>query len=178
LFRMHRLGAKIKEVPIAFGLRDAGKSKMEHNNIIDSMKVVLMLRAKESQNFLKFVVVGFIGLFTDVGLFTVLRLLVLPSNYSSAVSGLIAMTVTFILNNTWSFKERKITSAKQTLKSIVIYYTMSYIPILFRSWLIALAEGNFGKGSLVAYTAFFIGVVVGLVWNFTVYSRIIWRRKR
>jgi len=178
LFRMHRLGAKIKEVPIAFGLRDAGKSKMEGNNIIDSMRVVLTLRARESQNFLKFIVVGFLGLFTDTGLFTVLRLLLLPSNYSSAVSGLIAMTVTYILNNAWSFKERRITSVKQTLKSIVIYYVMSYVPILFRSWLITVAEKQFGKGFLVAYTTFFIGVVIGLVWNFTVYSRIIWRKRR
>jgi dolichol-phosphate mannosyltransferase len=177
LFRMHRLGAKIKEVPIVFGLRDIGKSKMEGNNIIDSMRVVLTLRAKESQNFLKFVVVGFLGLFTDTGLFTIFRLF-LPSNYSSASSGLIAMTVTYIMNNTWSFKERKITSIKQTLRSIVIYYTMSYVPVLFRSWLITMSEKQFGKGGLVAYTAFFIGVVIGLVWNFTVYSRIIWRRKR
>jgi hypothetical protein len=103
---MHRLGAKIKEVPIVFGLRDIGKSKMEGNNALDSLRVVLTLRVKESQNFIKFVVVGFIGLFTDTGFFTVLRLTLLPSNYSSGISGLIAMTVTYILNNTWSFRER------------------------------------------------------------------------
>lgn len=178
LFRMRKLGAKIKEIPIVFALREAGESKMERNDPIDAMRVVLTLRIRDSQNFIKFFVVGLLGLFTDTGLFTVLRLMLLPSNYSSAISGLVAMTVTYIFNNAWSFKERKITSAKQTLKSIALYYVMSYIPILFRSGLIAVAETQFGKGGLVAYTAFFIGVVIGLVWNFTVYSRIIWRRKR
>jgi dolichol-phosphate mannosyltransferase len=43
-FRMHKLGAKIKEVPIQFGLRDRGNSKMESNNFMDSLRVVLTLR--------------------------------------------------------------------------------------------------------------------------------------
>jgi dolichol-phosphate mannosyltransferase len=38
LYKMHRLGAKIAEIPIAFGLRDRGISKMERNNFMDSLK--------------------------------------------------------------------------------------------------------------------------------------------
>jgi dolichol-phosphate mannosyltransferase len=42
LFRMHKLKAKFKEVPIAFGLRDRGDSKMEKNNFSDSLETNLL----------------------------------------------------------------------------------------------------------------------------------------
>ena len=34
LYKMHKAGAKIKEVPIQFGLREEGISKMERNNMM------------------------------------------------------------------------------------------------------------------------------------------------
>ena len=54
LFKMHKKGAKIKEVPIEFGIRDRGDSKMEKNNALDSLRVVLTLRYNENKNFFKF----------------------------------------------------------------------------------------------------------------------------
>ena len=176
LFQMHKLGAKIKEVPIVFGLRDRGDSKMERNNLIDSLKVVLTIRVKESQSFIKFMVVGFAGLFTDLGIFNLLRLVIL-SQYASAASGLVAMTVTFAFNNLWSFGDRKITKPAIIIKSFAVYGVFSYIPIIFRSWLVKQAVSWFGNSWSVANASFFVGVVVGLVWNFTVYSRIIWKKE-
>ncbi len=185
LYRMYKQGAKIKEIPIAFALRDRGDSKMEKNNFMDSLKVVIKIRLRESQNFFRFIVVGFAGLFTDLGLFNILRTLVFSSGepeisarYSSAISGLVAMTVTYILNNYWSFSDRKVTSITRLLRNAPLYYISSYIPILFRSWFTGYSVATFGNTFLVANTAFFIGVVIGLVWNFTVYSRIIWRKTK
>lgn len=176
LYKMHKLGAKIKEIPIAFGLRDRGESKMEKGNFKDSMKVVLLIRWRESQSFIKFLVVGFTGLFTDTFFFNLFRTLLETSRLASAFSGLIAMIVTYTLNNTWSFRDRKITSTARTIKSMIIYFGSSYIPIIFRSWLVGFSVKTFGDTALVANAAFFVGIIIGLVWNFTVYSRIIWRK--
>jgi dolichol-phosphate mannosyltransferase len=175
MYKMHKLGAKTIEIPIIFGLRDRGDSKMEKNNLVDSLMVVIKIRARESKSFLRFLVVGIAGLFTDMGLFNILRLGLLTSRYASAFSGFIAIFVTYTLNNNWSFSERKISTLSKTLKSLVIYYIFSYIPVVFRSWLIGFSVRIFGDSFLVANSAFFVGVVVGLVWNFTVYSKIIWR---
>jgi len=178
LYKMHKLGAKITEVPIAFRLREEGSSKMEGNNMLDSIKVVLMLRLGELQRFLKFVIVGFIGLFTDLGIFNLLILLTaLSGEYASGVSGFIAMNVTFLLNNFWSFGDVKATRIKELLGKIPLYYLISYIPIIFRSLLIPLAIAKIADTWLVANLAFLIGIVFGIVWNFTFYSKIIWRRK-
>jgi dolichol-phosphate mannosyltransferase len=178
LFKMHRLGAKIKEIPIKFGLRDRGDSKMERNNLSDSLRVVLTLRFNENKNFFKFCIVGFAGLTVDAGLFNILRVTALPSNISAIVSGFIAMVTTFLLNNYWSFKERKLEGGANKLVSLVVYVISSLIPIFVRSQLVRIATTAYGDTLLVSNTAFFIGIVLGLIWNFTVYSKIIWRKKK
>ncbi len=179
LYKMHKAGARIKEVPIQFQIRDEGDSKMEKNNLIDSLRVVirLRLRDKDTQKFLKFCAVGFIGLFTDAGLANIFRLTILSSKNAPLVSGLIAMLVTFLLNNFWSFNENKIKGTYKKISYFIIYCLSSYVPIIFRSFLVGFAVTSFGNTFIIFNSAFFIGIVIGLIWNFTVYSRLIWRKK-
>ena len=177
LFKMYKLGAKIKEVPITFGLRDRGDSKMERNNFIDSLRVVLSIRFNENSNFFKFVAVGFVGLFVDSGLFNILRLTPLGSSLATPISGSIALMTTYILNNYWSFSDRKIESPNKKLIGFMIYVISSIIPILVRTKLVFIAISTFGDTFVVSNTAFFIGIVFGLVWNFLIYSKIIWRKR-
>jgi dolichol-phosphate mannosyltransferase len=177
LYKMHKAGAKIKEVPIQFGLRDEGSSKMEKNNLKDSLRVVFFLRLKDeqTQKFLKFCVVGFVGLFVDSGLFNILRIIIKNSKSSSLISGFIAMIATFLLNNFWSFRKNKIKGSDKKVLSFIIYVVSSYIPILVRSQLIKLSITRFGDTFWPSNIAFFIGILFGLVWNFLVYSKIIWK---
>jgi dolichol-phosphate mannosyltransferase len=177
LFKMHKTGAKFKEIPIQFGLRDRGDSKMERGNAVDSLKVVVKLRLVESKRFIKFVLAGFAGMFSDLTIFNILRFFLLSSPIASAISGIFAMMVTYTINNFWSFRDRKKTKIWQNIKSFAFYGASSYIPILIRSWLVAVFVRNFGDTFFVANTAFFIGILFGLVWNFTIYSKIIWRKK-
>ena len=177
LYRFIKIGAKIKEIPIQFALRDGGKSKMEQNNMLESLRVVILLKLRDSINFIKFGIVGFAGFVTDTALFNFLRISLLSSEYASAFSGFLAMILTFLLNNAWSFSERKIETPGARLKVFVPYAISSYIPIIFRSWLVAYSLERFGDTTLIANAAFFVGMLIGLVWNFTVYSKIIWRKK-
>jgi dolichol-phosphate mannosyltransferase len=177
LYKMQRLGAKIVEVPIKFGLRDRGDSKMERDNMLDSLRVVLLLRYQENKSFFKFIVVGFTGLFVDSGLFSFLRLTRLDSGLASAFSGFMGMVTTFSLNNIWSFGDRKLSGWQKNVSSFIVYFVSSYIPIIFRSWLIDFSIRRYGEGALVEYSAFFVGILVGLIWNYTVYSRVIWKKK-
>jgi len=176
LFKMYKLGAKVKEVPIAFGKRDRGDSKMEKNNFADSLRVVIMLRFNENQSFFKFLAVGFIGLFVDTSLFNVLRLTSIGSNYAALISGGLAMLTTFLLNNYWSFNKHKIEGISKKILGALIYVISSSVPILVRSKIVYFAGQNFGDTFLISNIAFFIGIIFGLVWNFTVYSKIIWKK--
>lgn len=176
LFKMYKLGAKVKEVPIAFGKRDRGDSKMEKNNFADSLRVVIMLRFNENQSFFKFLAVGFIGLFVDTSLFNVLRLTSIGSNYAALISGGLAMLTTFLLNNYWSFNKHKIEGISKKVLGALVYVISSSVPILVRSKIVYFAGQNFGDTFLISNIAFFIGIIFGLVWNFTVYSKIIWKK--
>lgn len=176
LYKAKKVGAKIGEVPIEFGLRDRGDSKMEKNNFMDSLRVVLMIRAKENPSFFKFLIVGTAGLGTDTILFNTLRLFT-ASGTASAIAGFFAMIVTYTLNNFWSFKHQKKENKWIFVRDFPIYAVSSYIPIIFRSFLVRYGEETFGKTFIVDNIAFFIGISIGLVWNYTVYSKFIWRKK-
>jgi len=180
LYKMHKVGAKIKEVPIKFGLRDEGDSKMEKNNLKDSLRVVITLRLRdeETRKFLRFCIVGLIGFIVDSGVFNILRLLIQNSKTASLLSGLIAMMTTFALNNLWSFKQNKLEGAKNSVVSFLVYVISSYVPIFLRSELIKFSSSRFGDTFWVVNIAFLIGVAFGLIWNFIVYSKIIWRKKK
>jgi dolichol-phosphate mannosyltransferase len=179
LFKMHRLGARIKEVPIAFGVRDRGDSKMESNNAMDSLKVVVMLRVNENKSFFKFLAVGFTGLFVDAGLFNIFRLLpFLGASLGALLSGTLAMFTTFMLNNYWSFGDRKLKSSKDKVLGVIVYFASSYVPILLRSKLVDLSVSLFGDTFIITNAAFFVGILFGLIWNFTVYSKVIWKKDK
>jgi dolichol-phosphate mannosyltransferase len=177
LHKMHRLGARIQEVPIAFGLRDRGDSKMEKNNMLDSLRVVITLRLRELEGFIKFGLVGFFSFFADLGLFNLfLWQTSLSEGNSSALSGFISINITYMLNNFWSFGKRKISDPVKILKKAPLYYLISYVPIFFRSkFLIPFALDLLGNNQFVANIALVIGVALGLVWNFFFYSKIIWK---
>jgi len=180
LYKMHKAGAKIKEVPIHFGLRDEGESKMEGNNLKDSLRVVITLRLRDpdTKKFLRFCVVGFIGFFVDTGLFNLLRVYTENPKTSSLISGFIAMLTTFTLNNFWSFKKNKIEGTRKKITGFIIYIISSYIPIFLRSQMIKFAVSRFGNTFWVANITFLIGVILGLIWNYCVYSKIIWKDKK
>ena len=178
LYRIHKLGAKIKEIPIQFGLRNKGNSKMEKNNFVDSIRVDLTLRFNENKNFFKFLIVGIVGLAVDTGLFNLLRVLLSNSTTAALISGSIAMIATFLLNNHWSFKENKIEGLSKKIMSIIVYVVSSSVPLVVRSKLVYFANKWYGDTFLISNIAFFIGIAFGLIWNFTVYSRLIWREKK
>lgn len=177
LYKMYKQGARIAEIPIEFGLRDRGDSKMERNNAIDSLRVVISIRIEENKNFFKFCAVGLCGLVTDTLLFNIFRITVFDPALSVVVSGFIAMLVTFILNNIWSFGERRIFGFLNLAGTFVFYGGSSLIPIFIRSQLVDLFVKAFGHNFLAANTGFGIGILIGLVWNYLVYSKIIWRKR-
>ncbi len=178
LFKMHCLGAKITEVPIAFGLRDRGDSKMERGNFLDSLKVVLLLRYNRNKSFFRFLAVGSVGLVTDILLANLLRLTPMPPNVAASSAALVAMGVTFSLNNLWSFNDRAINSLWAKIRKFALYVVFSAVPIVFRYFFVHWVVSTFADTFILYNTAVFISIVFGLIWNFTVYSRIIWKQAK
>ena len=180
-YKMHLLtemidrGAKVKEIPIAFANREKGISKMEGNNPLDSLKVVLGIRIRKSQRFLKFLGVGFIGLILDfLGYAFLVRVGNFLPTLASVVSAQPSVISNYILNNLWTFSDRRHVETKSYLKGLILFALTSNIGVfLVRGSIVFFSSLVFGQKSLVNYL---IGTTFLVIYILIVYNRVRWPR--
>lgn len=170
-YALHQLGAKIVEYPIEFIDRSVGKSKFPRNNIIDSLRVVFTLRWRQNEKLFKVLLVGGLGSVVQLIAYNLFRLgmnLVLAQNLSIET----AIVSNFIFNNIWTFKEKSWSVIRffkfnlSSFGSLVIQniVLLGGVSILGQSWLIE-------NGLVVG------GILLGTVWNYLMYTRVVWKAK-
>ncbi len=180
LYEMKKAGAKISEIPIQFGLRDRGDSKMEKENILSSLRLVVGIRYKESESFFKFLVVGLIGLIVQTLLFfsEVLALNIEPKT-ALLPAFVVAVFTTFTLNNIWSFKNQQITEFNAKIKKFFVFVLINVGSFFIQRTSLYLSQILTNNSKfivlLVGYPA---GIGVGLVWNYLFYSKIVWKKPK
>jgi dolichol-phosphate mannosyltransferase len=180
LYEMVKLGAKVKEVPIIFYERKEGSSKITKKDLVDSFIVVIKLRLRDSQSIIKFLIVGGFGFLLQLILYRFLIVLThFPLGADSFLSAQLAIFSNYNLNNLWTFKHEKTKSWKSYfVKMIGFYATSNTGVILIQSGLVQLGEVLFGRGFPLPYVYFVIGTGLLMVYNFTVYRFVIWRKKK
>lgn len=182
-YKMHLLsemvdrGARVKEIPIVFANREQGVSKMEGNNPVDSLKVVFQIRFKKSRRFLKFLGVGFIGLLVNFfGLVFLVQIFELHPALANLLAAEVSIISNFYWNNRWTFADRRHESpAKFAEKFVHFNLTSAFGVIFIQSGIIFLLTSLFGRRAYILF--FFIATAVLVVFNFTVYSKVIWKEK-
>jgi len=168
-YELHRLGAKIVEYPIEFVDRDIGKSKFPRNNVRDSLLVVFKLRLRDSQKLVKVMVVGGVGTLVQLISFNLFRAglsLALAQNLSIEL----AIISNFILNNIWTFKERS-----WSLVRFVKFNVLSLGSIVIQNIVLLGGVYLLGRGSLVENGLVLLGILLGLIWNYLMYTRVVWK---
>lgn len=175
-FALHELGAKIVEEPIEFIDRSEGKSKFPKNNMIESLKVVLTLRARKSQKLLKVITVGFIGAAIQFSLFNILRTQIAPE-FANALAVETAIVSNFLINNFWTFKDEKV-MLSQLGKLIVKFFKFNLVSLgslLIQFLTMKIGVALLGRSVLIENGLVFLGIVIGLAWNYTMYTKLIWK---
>ena len=180
LHRAIKDGFKIGEVPFHFSDRILGDSKIAPlNYIMDVVKYVVFSRIKELMfgKFGKFLVVGGLGFIINAVLY---ELLVGSTNFPLAISNLIAAQFAifsnFNFNNIWTFKNHKAANVLSYFKKMIGFFATSNIGvILIQSGTIQLGDMLYGKNYYRIY--FLVGTFFLLIWNFTMYSKVIWKKK-
>ena len=177
LYKTILAGSKIAEAPIRFTDRKFGHSKIAPSEYIrDVLAFVLRQRAKRAiyGPFLKFCVVGTIGFVINTILLELLVKRGFHPSIGSAVGAEFAILSNFLWNNSWTFGTRKITGLR-SVKKFFQFNTASFGAILLQAGTVAVGTIFFG---LPSYRFFYlVGVGFGLVWNYTMYSRVIWKRQ-
>ncbi len=173
-------GFKVAEVPFNAKDRTLGKSKIPGiETIIKTLAFVIKVRANEliHGSFGKFLVVGGIGFFLQA---IILRVLVENFHFIPAVASLIGAVVAvfsnYNLNNLWTFKNERVKTIIQYIwKMLNFYATSAFGVIIIQSGIIYLGDIIFGRQYYFFYFIFGTGIL--LIYNFSVYRLIIWRKK-
>ena len=173
-------GFKVAEVPFHATDRTMGKSKIPGiETIIKTLYFVITARIRELVfgPFGKFLVVGGTGFVLQA---IILRILVgifkVDPTVSNLLGAVVAIFSNYNLNNFWTFKSEKVSSIGQYLWKLLNFYATSAIGvIIIQTGIIFLGDTLFGKKFYFLY--FIFGTAILLVYNFTVYRLIIWRKK-
>ncbi len=170
-------GATIAEVPIHFTDRKFGHSKIAPSEYIrDILEYIIRSRVHAVRHgpFGKFLVVGTIGFVINTVILELGVFAGFHPTVSTAVGAECAIISNFILNNAWTFNHRKISREKIAGK-FVQFNTTSLGALLIQTGSVAVGTSLFGTG---LYRIFYIlGVGLGLIWNYWMYSHVIWRHE-
>lgn len=188
LYKMVQLGAKVKEIPLQFGLRTKGESKIEPQTAKDVFRSVFLLRWNDptTQKFIKFGCIGLFGfVINKVGLDlfakafqNLISTVGVRNFFANALAAEVSIVSNFILNNIWTFKNEKLIWGQKMLGKFVTFNLSSVISgIVIPSAVIGAGTQIFGD----AYRNLFlvIGVFCFTVpLNWFIYNLVIWKKKK
>lgn len=170
-YALHRLGAKIVEFPIDFIDRSKGKSKFPRNNIIDSLRVVFTLRWRQNEKLFKVMIIGGIGTVIQLIVFNLLRLS-LGLSWAQNLAIEAAIVSNFVLNNIWTFKEKS-----WSLIRFVKFNILSLGSIVIQNVVLIAGVKILGQSFLIENGLVLLGIILGLIWNYLMYTRVVWKTK-
>ncbi|MBF0125054.1 MAG: glycosyltransferase family 2 protein [Magnetococcales bacterium] len=167
---------RYRELPYVMRSRQRGESKLD---ILVSGEFLLLLLDKRlghllPPKFLMFVAVGLIG--------AALHLLVLGLLYlhwgapfwsAQSSATLVAMTSNFLLNNQFTYRDRRL-RGKRLFYGLLLFYLVCSLGALIN---VRIASSLY-ELEITWWLAGLLGAVVGTVWNYAMTLTFTWRKKR
>lgn len=174
-------GFNIGEVPLHFSDRKLGNSKIAPlQYIINVLSFVIYARVKELAfgPFGKFIIVGGFGFIINAIVLRVLvdRFLWVPY-VANLVGAVIAIFSNYNFNNAWTFRHHKATSFGKYIKKLLQFYLTSAFGVTVIQTGTIFVGVHFITNKSDYFLYFLLGTAFLLVWNFFIYSKIIWRKK-
>jgi dolichol-phosphate mannosyltransferase len=177
--------AKVSEIPINFIDRKYGKSKIIFSQYIFQILAYIF----SYSSFIKFVIVGLLGFVVDFSFaYLFIQKLHIPKTSANMYSAEVAIFFNFLLNNFWSFKDKKITGGFLTyLIKFVTFNFVSSGSIIIQGVGIGLALKFLGDktiylfgvvniGSWIIYKILIIAFII-IPYSYILYNKFIWKKK-
>jgi dolichol-phosphate mannosyltransferase len=182
IYELSKTGAKFCEIPAVYGERRGGKTKVGINlqfikDVIETIINATKIRLERSQQFFKFAIVGFIGyLVNAIGLEVLYRAGMAPGP-ATALATELAIINNFILNNIWTFAEKKIVSIKMLPYKFVQFNLTSLGALIIQTVVVWVGTAFLGDQWRQFLLIFAIGFLV-LPYNFFMYTTFIWKTRQ
>lgn len=169
---LYRLpGARIAELPLRFGLREAGESKLGGGVALDFLLAIVELRTGRalSQRFLGYCAVGATGVAVQLLAFAGFDR-VLGVEAALALAILTAMVWNFTLNNLWTFRDRRLRGATAG-SGLLRFLLVSGVGAFINHSLTIRFDQLTASG---LYLASLVGIAVATIWNYQLNRGITW----
>ena len=165
----------IKEIPYVMRTRAYGESKLSIVVIWDFISLILykLLGRLFPARFISFVIVGFTGVFVHLFVLYLLFKVVLINFFiAQSLATIVAMTSNFIINNIFTYHDRKL-HGLDFIKGLFSFYLACSLGAIIN---VAVANMLFEK-ALAWWISGTIGAVAGAVWNYATTAIFTWREK-
>lgn len=176
-------GSQLAEVPIAFVDRTEGQSKINSFQYI----IQTFLYVLTHSSFIKYVITGFMGFGVDFGISYMLIASHMAKGTATIISAEFAIVTNFLINNFWSFKDKKITGGAIGYITKFLFFNLvssgsiviQYFGIV---WLLhffgdrAIHIGIVAIPSWIIYKILIIGFVI-IPYSYILYNKLIWKKK-
>jgi dolichol-phosphate mannosyltransferase len=172
LYELLRNGAKILEIPIIFGARIYGTSKLAFRDQIEFLANLFRIRFHKSREFLKFCIVGTSGVFVNMGLLILFtRMFGLLIEYASPIAIELSIISNFVLNNIWTFRTRLVKTSllKRLLRFHIVAFSAGIVNYII------LLSLHYGLG-FMDIIANLIGIAAATIVNYVLNSRWTWKK--
>lgn len=174
LWELLRHDARVIEVPMTFRGRTHGESKLTSRDLVEFLVNVVRLRFRQSEEFIRFALVGLSGLLVNLGSYVILtRQIGLGIALACPIAIELSILSNYFLNDVWTFKYRRVT--------IPVYHR------LFRFHVVAALAGslNYLVFLILVYLMHFydilanvIGISIGMLVNYFLNSIWTWHQYR
>ena len=179
-----RLKARVKEVPIVFYEREAGKSKIDVQDQFESFYVIVRLGISDRKRFIQFLLVGGTGFVLQFITVYVVILFGLKQFIAAMIGGEIAILWNFYANNMWTFKDtRSIQAQGGIIRRLLKFNFASLASIGIQGLVVYIAVRLLGEKiklfGIVFHTsiAILFPTIILLVipMNYVIYNKFIWK---
>lgn len=177
LYQTTKNAKKVVEVPLEFAARSKEISKFNPKETFSTFRLALLLAILDKQRFIKFGTVGFLGFVVNFIALRFFRSLGFTEVLCWLFSTELAIINNYVLNNIWTFSERKIFGLKNTVMKFLQFNLTSAGALVIQSVFGPLGVRLVG----VKYDAVVLAVVVVflvLPYNYFMYNRVIWKTKQ
>jgi dolichol-phosphate mannosyltransferase len=169
----------IAEAGYVFRERLAGESKVTWKQYVEYIQHLLRLRFSlwPVERFFRFGIVGFSGVFVDMGVLYLLSdpsTLALPLTRSKIMASELAIINNFLWNDFWTFGDiaRRQPGKRQRLKRLIKFNIICLAGLILNVLLLNLFFNVFG---INRYVANLIAIAIVTVWNFWFNLKLSWR---
>ena len=163
---------KVQEIPCGFRARVAGESKLDVVVMLQfgALLVDKLCHGLLPLRFIAFCGVGLAGVLTNLVIMQLALLAGAGFSVAQGVGTVVAMIVNFFLDNTITYRDRRLKGAR-AVRGLLLFLLVCSVGAIAN---IGIAQMLYDQGRMIT-EASVAGAIMAAVWNYAMSSTIVWR---